>query len=176
MDPATIALLAKYGIPAAVSFLGGLVGGGGNEGTKYKPFAKGLASNMVGRGTDQAQQWLDALTKRFSQPTHLRGAYAQPLPGFSGGGLPMNIGAPAMDPGFLNKNLYDMPGITAGVNMNNMRAGTAGNTRRNINNAPVTGTAIFRGSQSQGGSDPFQEAQAVLDMLGPSSRGRSMVR
>src|SRR3990167_7637824 len=178
---------------ALLSFFGGLVGPDNESGQKYKPFTGALAApRMLAAGTNQTSQWLDAMANLASQPVHLRGAYAQGLPGFSGGGLPMNIGAPAQDPGLLNKNLYDLPGLQLGGGKS-FTGGNFGNgdslwDRTRPPGVPSYGQAVPRGQanpdgkpssnlwdRARGQNDPLGEAEDVLQMMGITP-GRSMVR
>ena len=180
IDPITASMLTS----AALSFFGGLLGSENNDQTKYVPFHGNIAEQLLNRGTDNTQKWLESLAGLASQPVHLRGAYAQPLPMFGGGGLPMNIGAPAMDPGFVNKNLYDLPGIP-GLNFNNVSemSGPRENpwSGRGYGGAPrPNASGNYFGAPSENGGaggmgDPYGEAEEVLDMMGIRG-GRSMVR
>lgn len=50
------------------------------------------------------------------QPTTLPSAFAQPLPSFVGGSLPVPIGVSGMDPALFNPALLGLPGIELGAN------------------------------------------------------------
>ena len=167
-----------------LSFLGGMFGNDQPQGTIMRPFGGNIsAPEMMTAGTNQTAQFLDSLAAMANQPVHLRGAYAQPLPGFSGGGLPMSIGAPAMDPGFLNQGLYDLPGIKLG--RGSQGPGFSNWTPPNdwhtgfgsgYGNQPIPNrSGNFFGTPGSTDLDPFTEAESALNLLGVGS-GKSMVR
>lgn len=102
MDPAVLMALIMGGS----NLLGGLLGGGDQElegfgGDEFPPRALAEAGGVL-------RKIAPYLQAQATRPINLRSAYAQRLPIFSGGGLPMPIGAMGQDPALANPDLLSL--------------------------------------------------------------------
>lgn len=102
MDPATMFLLSSI-IPAGLNFAGGAMQDGGQE---LEPFTGELSPEATARDMrSHLDQGWATLMEQARRPIQLQSSYVQPLPTFTGGGLPMPIGVTAQDPAFRNRRL-----------------------------------------------------------------------
>lgn len=106
MDPITAYLIGQ-GLQ-----IGGAALFGGSDGQEREPFTGSAdPQNLLSSLVRELGSLQGPLQQRAGQGGSTPSAYAQPLPSFSGGGLPMTIGAPALDPGFLDPSLLRSPGL-----------------------------------------------------------------
>ena len=93
---------------------GGLIGGGSDqeinsfEGTQLDPVNMGVRSSQLISGAG------DVLAKRAGKGIQLRGVGVQQPGGYSGGGLPMNIGLSGSDPALKDPSMLTRPGVDFG--------------------------------------------------------------
>ncbi len=107
------------GIGAAGSALGGgaegkLGGYGAGKGPKTYPTRLSVNPSLLGQVLGPIEQIAGAAVGRARQPVTLPGAYAQPNPMYSGGGMPIPIGTTAVDPALQQPRLLGLPGINIG--------------------------------------------------------------
>jgi len=116
MEPSALAMLIGGGASAAGAGLGAAFGPnsdtepftpGGEESNTY---AENLLSTLLGN-TDTA---FDAVKGRANADFSLPSAFVGDLPTFTGGSLPMPIGALSRDPAFRNRSLLSSPGSLGG--------------------------------------------------------------
>lgn len=94
IDPGTAIL-----IQSAIGALGGLLGGGGGQDRQsFSDSPDTDPRNILDAGLRQTGATQEMIEDMIGRGVSLPGAYAQPLPTFTGGGLPMPIGTFAMDP------------------------------------------------------------------------------
>lgn len=107
------------GIGAAGSALGGgaegkLGGYGAGTGPKTYPTRLSVDPSLLGQILGPIEQIAGAAVGRARQPVTLPGAYVQPNPMYSGGGMPIPIGTTAVDPALQQPRLLGLPGINIG--------------------------------------------------------------
>lgn len=104
--------------------LGGLFGGGdGQERASFENEVNNGISldprSLLGQGLRNYKSIADAASEQARKPVQLRSAFAQQLPSFSGGGLPMGIGVLGRDPALDDPSLLE----TEGLNINGANGG-----------------------------------------------------
>ena len=112
MDPITIATIAS----SLFGGLGGLFGGGGGDQQRQSFELSNLdPRDMLAASMQQISKLGSALDKKIGGGVRLRSAYAQPLQGLSGGGLPFNVGGGfAQDPAYQDRSMLNLPGLDLG--------------------------------------------------------------
>lgn len=91
--------------------LGGLGAGLGQPSSQqYQSFTGSRTDprDMMSQGRDLISRLADMGFANANRPVNLPSSYAQPLPSFSGGGLPMTIGASGRDPALNNPSLLHL--------------------------------------------------------------------
>lgn len=149
MDPVTIAMITS-------SLFGGLGGllGGDDDSSERRPFEGELeAQSMMDRGRNVHEGANQAFGEALGRGVHLRSAYAQQPPTFTGGGLPFPIGVSAMDPALADPNLLRLEGIP----FNDMLAAWEQRPRSGAGPQATPSTQ----SSTQSGASPAAQLRAV---------------
>lgn len=109
-------------------------------------------NSLLQNGVADTHALFGAGTDMLGRGINLRSSYAQDLPSFSGGALPMQIGAFASDPASHDSSLLSIPGLnihassqkSSNVGTPNDIGGPAGDGHGNPNNMPTEGKAVPR--------------------------------
>lgn len=178
MDPTLLAMMA---IQTGLSLFGG---GGDQERRSFRNAAPGGVNidpeALLARGLAGHDALAKVLTGEAKKPVRLRSAYAQALPTFTGGGLPMPIGALGRDPALADPSLLELPGLDFPGNLYDempMRRGPGGYTPAPPgpdNQNPGDGNGSGGGPPDSSGMpdeiDERQSAQAAIDLLSSGRR------
>ncbi len=153
--------------------------------------------HMLGESRSQLNDMISLLKQRANQPVTLRSSYAQHLPVFTGGGLPMPIGAYGVDPALNDPSLLSTSGSSGllgakvgGINERyNPPRGSGEDPNipqpRSPGDAPVShpyastmpmrrgaGTSLFADPAAQGGNgDDLAQGAASVELLLRSLNG-----
>ena len=93
----------------------GKLGGYGLGGADKAPTRGSVDPTLLGRVLSPIEQMAGVATGRARKPVTLPGAFVQPNPMFSGGGMPMGIGTTAVDPALQQPHLLGLPGVNMGA-------------------------------------------------------------
>ena len=93
----------------------GKLGGYGYGGADKAPTRGSVDPTLLGRVLAPIEQMAGVATGRARKPVTLPGAFVQPNPMFSGGGMPMGIGTTAVDPALQQPHLLGLAGVNMGV-------------------------------------------------------------
>ena len=158
-------------IPALMGGMGavGSALGGGAQGQlkgygvgSAPPTRMSLDPTLLGQVLAPIEQVMGIAAGRARQPVTLPGAFAQPNPMYSGGGLPMPIGTTGVDPALQQPHLMGLQGVNIGK----------GPLSREYRQYGGVGKKAAWGTVSQG--DPqmpevgggMPQLQAALELLG----------
>tara|TARA_R110000824_G_scaffold98701_1_gene235362 strand:+ start:3992 stop:4546 length:555 start_codon:yes stop_codon:yes gene_type:complete len=136
------------------------MGRGPSDPNYYYSDPRGLLQTG-GRGARQMGMGLADIAK---QPITMRSGFAQPLPTFTGGGLPMPIGIRAFDPALSN------PGLLTGPGTDVTRSPDAFGGKPSADLFPSFGAAD-EGYGREGYGDTGEQALSSLAMLGLGEAG-----
>ena len=92
----------------------GKLGGYGPSGIGEAPTRSSIDPTLLGNILAPIEQMTGVAAGRARQPVTLPGAFVQPTPMFSGGGMAMPIGTTAVDPALQQPHLMGLPGINTG--------------------------------------------------------------
>ena len=92
----------------------GKLGGYGPRGIGEAPTRSSIDPTLLGNILAPIEQMTGGAAGRARQPVTLPGAFVQPTPMFSGGGMAMPIGTTAVDPALQQPHLMGLPGINTG--------------------------------------------------------------
>jgi hypothetical protein len=79
------------------------------------PSRQSIDPSLLGQILAPIEQAIGISMGRMRQPVTLPGAFVQPNPMFSGGGLPMSIGTTGVDPALQQPHLMGLPGVNTGA-------------------------------------------------------------
>ena len=135
---------------------------------------------LLQKGSRGATQMAMGLADVAKQPISMRSSFAQALPTFTGGGLPMPIGVRAHDPALNTPGLLTGPGtdITRSPDIERIEDGTG--TRRgpsaDLFPAVPSGDKRYADEYDRTGDfgDTGEQALASLDLLGLGDQGSNL--
>ena len=79
------------------------------------PSRQSIDPSLLGQVLAPIEQAIGIAMGRMRQPVTLPGAFVQPNPMYSGGGLPMSIGTTGVDPALQQPHLMGLPGVNTGA-------------------------------------------------------------
>ena len=78
------------------------------------PSRQSIDPSLLGQVLAPIEQAIGIAMGRMKQPVTLPGAFVQPNPMYSGGGLPMSIGTTGVDPALQQPHLMGLPAVNTG--------------------------------------------------------------
>lgn len=147
------------------------LGSGGQELQSFEGEGDISPVSMLRQGKGVLQDWMTATMDRAGQPVNLQ-TTVQPLPSFSGGGLPFSIGAPGLDPNRDTGGARVIPRLGDIVRHNVQSGGGATIGRRTLNSAGGSAPTnpISRESMIRAGTDESTIMRDTTGAIMPESQ------